>query len=189
NSSVISQTFQGQLRSELQCLTCDTRSVSYPTFSTLSAPVPCEAGSRPTPVCLNDCLREFLRLQLLDGNNKWQCPQCMVLRDATKMMTISKFPSVFIVHLMRFSFDGRALHKNDQLVEFPVRSLALQAAGHSTAAKYDLFAAGNHDGSLDEGHYTATVRHGSDWHNCDDSHVSDCSESEIVTDAAYTLFY
>ncbi|KAI9221456.1 hypothetical protein BC828DRAFT_380908 [Blastocladiella britannica] len=121
DSSVISQIFQGQLRSELRCHACDTLSVSYSTFSTLSAPVPGEAGSSPTPVHLNDCLHEFSRPHVLDGDNGWQCPECTVTRDATKTMAITKFPSVFIVHLMRFSFDGHAWNKIDQLVEFPVR--------------------------------------------------------------------
>ncbi|KAI9220624.1 hypothetical protein BC828DRAFT_348111 [Blastocladiella britannica] len=188
NSSVISQIFQGQLRSELQCSTCGTRSVSYSTFSTLSVPVPGGARAR-APVHLEDCLREFVRPQVLDGDNAWRCPRCKVARSAIKSMAITKFPSVLIVHLMRFSFDGPFRNKIDRLVEFPIRGLALQPTGRPTAAKYDLFAAGNHYGGLDGGHYTAIVRHGSDWHYFDDSRVSKCSESEIVTNAAYTLFY
>jgi len=57
--------------------------------------------------------------------------------------------------------------------------------------KYDLFAVSNHYGGLNGGHYTACVRNGyrHEWHNFDDSRVSACDEYNVMTRAAYNLFY
>jgi len=58
---------------------------------------------------------------------------------------------------------------------------------------YDLYAVSNHFGGLGGGHYTAYVRlPGADggWFNFDDSRASGpVSESEVVSPAAYLLFY
>ncbi|CAI2196300.1 19721_t:CDS:1, partial [Funneliformis geosporum] len=47
---------------------------------------------------------------------------------------------------------------------------------------YDLFAASNHYGRLNGGHYTTCVRNGyiHEWHTFDDSRVSKYDESSFV---------
>lgn len=56
---------------------------------------------------------------------------------------------------------------------------------------YDLYAVSNHFGSLSGGHYTAFAcnPHYKKWFNFDDTDVSRANESEIVSKAAYVLFY
>ena len=55
---------------------------------------------------------------------------------------------------------------------------------------YDLFAVTNHFGSLNGGHYTAFGKNINDnWYNFNDSSVSNASASNIVSEAAYLLFY
>jgi ubiquitin carboxyl-terminal hydrolase 4/11/15 len=61
--------------------------------------------------------------------------------------------------------------------------------------KYNLFAVTNHRGNLQRGHYTAFVKavEGKDgtstWYYCDDESVEEAQSSNIVTSAAYILFY
>ncbi len=55
---------------------------------------------------------------------------------------------------------------------------------------YDLFAVTNHFGSLNGGHYTAFGKNINDqWYNFNDSSVSSANKSNIVSEAAYLLFY
>jgi len=58
---------------------------------------------------------------------------------------------------------------------------------------YDLYGVSNHFGSLNGGHYTAYVKNFSNdnWYNMNDSSCSQMSgsKSELITSAAYLLFY
>lgn len=56
---------------------------------------------------------------------------------------------------------------------------------------YDLIGVSNHYGSLNGGHYTASCKNADTgkWHYFNDSSVSSCSKSKIVSPAAYLLFY
>lgn len=56
---------------------------------------------------------------------------------------------------------------------------------------YDLIAVANHYGGLGGGHYTAYGKNREDnlWHYFDDSNVSQASEENVISKAAYVLFY
>lgn len=56
---------------------------------------------------------------------------------------------------------------------------------------YDLYGVVNHTGSLQFGHYYAYCYHepSERWMNFNDSSVTDLPESQVVTTAAYVLFY
>ena len=56
-------------------------------------------------------------------------------------------------------------------------------------AIYDLYAISQHYGSLSSGHYTALCRNRNRWYSFDDEKVSRLAEENIVTSAAYLLFY
>jgi len=59
---------------------------------------------------------------------------------------------------------------------------------------YDLFGTVNHNGSLDQGHYTANILKGKHWYTINDEFVSNAGtgdgENEVLSDHnAYMLFY
>jgi len=66
----------------------------------------------------------------------------------------------------------------------------LIAPGHGKAI-YDLVTVSNHYGGMGGGHYTAYGKNRLDnkWYYFDDSSVTEAKESDIVTKAAYVLFY
>ena len=80
-------------------------------------------------------------------------------------------------------------------VEFPLRGLDVAPYLVETPAEgsavYDLYAVCNHFGTMRGGHYTAVVHDAESdtWINCDDSICSPVDEAEVVTPAAYVLFY
>lgn len=55
--------------------------------------------------------------------------------------------------------------------------------------KYDLFAVSNHYGGLGGGHYTAFAKKNGQWDEYDDSSVRPAEKSQIISSAAYVLFY
>ncbi|KAJ9088006.1 ubiquitin-specific protease doa4, variant 2 [Entomophthora muscae] len=204
NNSIIVSLFQGQLKSRLQCSVCSKTSVTFNTFMYLSLPIP-SLKSKASPVHLLECLDLFVQEETLDGDNAWFCPRCKCARPSTKRLTISRLPDVLLIHLKRFSYEGPFRNKLDTQVNIPIRGLNLDKYIPRTAPKsnilspkgtpignsYDLYAVSNHFGSLNGGHYTASVRNGfgGKWHYFDDSRVTTISEKEAVTKAAYNLFF
>ena len=110
-------------------------------------------------VSLDDCLDEFGRAEILSENDAWYCPRCKEHRRASKKFELWKAPDILVIHLKRFSVQGRFRDKLDVMVDFPVEGLdlssrvAMQEEGKSPI--YDLFAVDNHYGGLGGGHYTA----------------------------------
>jgi ubiquitin carboxyl-terminal hydrolase 8 len=70
-------------------------------------------------ISIEECLAKFVETEILDGDNAWNCPKCKKNRRATKTLTIAKLPTVLLIHLKRFSFNGPFRDKVDTLVKFP----------------------------------------------------------------------
>ena len=130
---------------------------------------------------LGDCLDEFGKPETLSENDAWYCPRCKEHRRATKTFELWKAPDVLVIHLKRFSAQGRFNNKLDVMVDFPLEGLDLssrlatkQEDGKSPV--YDLFAVDNHYGGLGGGHYTAYAKNFLDkiWYEynggCSDLH-------------------
>ena len=99
NRSVIVDLSQGQLRSTLRCLTCDTRSIKFDTFMYLSLPI---VKSKKKSVTIRSCIREFCKAEVLTGDCQWQCPKCNGFRDAEKKLSLWTLPPILIIHLKRY---------------------------------------------------------------------------------------
>ncbi|KAI8850821.1 hypothetical protein BC829DRAFT_142832 [Chytridium lagenaria] len=198
NWSIVVDLFQGQLRSQLQCTTCNKTSTTYNPFMYLSVPIPTKnsAGVKGGPVYLYDCLAKFAEAEMLDGDDAWHCPRCKTRRRSKKTLTVSRLPTVLIVHLKRFYFHGPFKDKIETYVDFPIHGLDLKEVLSPNCDKgegpiYDLYAISNHMGTLTQGHYTAQVHNGhkKQWYLFDDSRITGCDESSLKSKFAYTLFY
>ncbi|KAL7276912.1 ubiquitin-specific protease doa4 [Rhizina undulata] len=206
NYSVVVNYFQGQLLSRLTCLTCGTTSTTYSPFMYLSLPIP--SGRRK--VDIEDCLREFVKEEVLDGDDAWSCPKCRKRRRATKRLMITRLPMLLIVCFKRFVNKGRWRDKLNTLVEFPIEGMDLGmylprvpgvpgTMGMYTVAvgdedgrvPFNLYAVCNHYGTLNGGHYTAFVKNGNKgcWTLFDDSKVNIVGEEEVVSKSAYLTFW
>ncbi|CDS00039.1 related to Ubiquitin carboxyl-terminal hydrolase 4 [Sporisorium scitamineum] len=207
NDSLIVDWFQGQFRNKLTCLTCGKTSTTYEAFTYLSLPVP--HGRGVGKVTLQQCLDAFVREEVLDKADMWNCSRCKKPRKATKRLSISRLPQILLIHLKRFSFKGPFTDKIDTTVTFPT-STALDLTnymppplppGTSKAANvpvsqsqippylYDLYAVTHHFGSLNTGHYTATVRSNREWWYCDDSRIAKGDDKQLHTNSPYVLWF
>lgn len=82
--------------------------------------------------------------------------------------------------------------KIDALIDFPIDGLDMRkyCLHQEKSTIYDLYAVNNHFGRMGYGHYTAYARAlGKEWFNFDDGQVSKIASDEIVSGAAYMLFY
>ncbi|XP_062947315.1 ubiquitin carboxyl-terminal hydrolase 8 isoform X3 [Cynocephalus volans] len=189
NESIIVALFQGQFKSTVQCLTCHRKSRTFEAFMYLSLPL-----ASTSKCTLQDCLRLFSKEEKLTDNNRFYCSHCRARRDSLKKIEIWKLPPVLLVHLKRFSYDGRWKQKLQTSVDFPLENLDLSQyviGPKNNLKKYNLFSVSNHYGGLDGGHYTAYCKNAARqrWFKFDDHEVSDISISSVKSSAAYILFY
>ncbi|KAM6943255.1 ubiquitin carboxyl-terminal hydrolase 8 [Xenentodon cancila] len=189
NESIIVALFQGQFKSTVQCLTCHRKSRTFETFMYLSLPL-----ASTSKCSLQDCLRLFSKEEKLTDNNKVFCRHCKAHRDSTKKLEIWKVPPILLVHLKRFSYEGRWKQKLQTSVDFPLDSLDLAQyviGPKQSLKRYNLYGVSNHYGGLDGGHYTAYCKNvlKQRWYKFDDHEVTEISTSSVKSSAAYILFY
>ena len=70
---------------------------------------------------LTESLDQFVRGELLEGDNAYYCEKCNAKRSAVKRMSIRKLPKTLVIQLKRFHYDhetNRAV-KFDDYFEFP----------------------------------------------------------------------
>uniref|UniRef100_A0A8C4IKL5 Ubiquitin carboxyl-terminal hydrolase n=1 Tax=Dicentrarchus labrax TaxID=13489 RepID=A0A8C4IKL5_DICLA len=137
-----------------------------------------EVPQQQTTVQLQECIELFTTVETLEEENPWYCPVCKKHQLATKKLDLWSLPEVLIIHLKRFSYTKFTREKLDSIVDFPLSC-------------YDLIAVSNHYGGLRDGHYTsyACNKDNGQWYYFDDSKVTYAREDQIVTNAAYVLFY
>ena len=154
--------------------------------------------SNSNSASIYDCLNFFMMEETLSGNDKWYCSKCKDHVNAKKKMEVYKAPDYLIVHLKRFSHQRNVMFGSRKLtdfINFPVNALDMSPyvihKEEGQSYTYDLYAVSNHFGSLGGGHYTAFCKNPvyEKWFNFDDTEVGRASESDVVTKAAYVLFY
>ncbi|XP_075065694.1 ubiquitin carboxyl-terminal hydrolase 15 isoform X1 [Mixophyes fleayi] len=143
---------------------------------------------------LKDCIELFTTKEKLGAEDPWYCPNCKEHQQATKKLDLWSLPPVLVVHLKRFSYSRYMRDKLDTLVDFPVSDLDMSKFlinPNAGPCCYNLIAVSNHYGGMGGGHYTAFAKNKDDekWYYFDDSSVSSASEDQIVSKAAYVLFY
>ena len=149
---------------------------------------------------LYDCLNLFNSEEILDGDNEWYCNKCKEHVNAVKKMDIYKSPYYLIFQLKRFKQDndGSSIFnifnssKNTTFIDFPITNLDLSnyiLSENNKGAKYDLIGVINHYGGESFGHYTAYCLNNNKWYEFNDESVSSIKKNNIISSAAYVLFY
>ncbi|KAM0752242.1 hypothetical protein T439DRAFT_299975 [Meredithblackwellia eburnea MCA 4105] len=202
DDSFVVQCFQGQFRNQLKCLTCGKTSTTYNTFMPLSVPIP--SGRGIGRVDLQQCISAFVREEILEKDDAWNCPRCKVPRKASKKLTLSRLPPILVIHLKRFSIRGPFSDKLETQVHYPLSGLDLtnhmppplmekRPAALTSPPKgyvYDLYGVTNHYGNLSSGHYTAYVRSHDKWNSIGDSKVTEVDSSTVQSaKSAYILYF
>mmetsp|Transcript_45971 Transcript_45971/g.130402 ORF Transcript_45971/g.130402 Transcript_45971/m.130402 type:complete len:774 (+) Transcript_45971:100-2421(+) len=107
DSSLVSDIFQGQLRSAVCCAGCGHEEVGFELFWSLPLPLPPrkEDGGESS---LEDALDAFCADEPLDSS--WKCGRCAGPSQGSKRARLWRAPPVLQLHLKRFSWkmDGAA---------------------------------------------------------------------------------
>ncbi|TPX34231.1 hypothetical protein SmJEL517_g03085 [Synchytrium microbalum] len=88
-----------------------------------------EVSNHGKPIRLEDCLREFMKEEVMGEEDTWYCPKCKKHQRIKKKLDIWSAPEVLVFHLKRFSsgrgYSWRSMggDKIDCLVDFPKTGL------------------------------------------------------------------
>lgn len=152
-------------------------------------------------VSLQECLDTLVEERKLTGDDMWYCPICEQLREVTLRTAVERLPQMLVLHLKRFYYTRARRGKISALVQFPTECLDFAPWCESTkdSSLYDLYGVVNHYGGFGSGHYTAFARpscpaDGNDgaegsWYEFNDRACSRVLPDQLVTRAAYLLFY
>uniref|UniRef100_A0A7N0U042 Ubiquitin carboxyl-terminal hydrolase n=1 Tax=Kalanchoe fedtschenkoi TaxID=63787 RepID=A0A7N0U042_KALFE len=188
SDNLVKQVFGGSLISMLRCSECNHISCTPEDLIDFSL----EIDNVDT---LEGALESFTKLEKIE-DIKLMCDGCNGRVSMEKQFMIDKAPLVASFHLKRFKNDGIGVEKISKRIGYPL-SLNLQpyTVGHpehnQAELVYDLYAVIVHMGSSsNSGHYYCFVRSSpSMWHEFDDSMVTRVSESHVLSQEAYILFY
>ena len=110
---IFSKKVEGVFSDQKLCEGCPHRYEREQTFMALNLTVKSNN--------LQDSLDQFVKGELLEGDNAYYCEKCAVKRNTIKRMCIKSLPSNLVIQLKRFHYDwesNRAL-KFDDYFQFP----------------------------------------------------------------------
>ncbi|CAB4054352.1 USP9_24 [Lepeophtheirus salmonis] len=177
----------GVLSDQMICKTCPHRYSREEPFCVLSVEVRNHNN-------LTDSLHEYVKGELLDGNNAYHCASCDKKVDTMKRLCIKKLPPILVIQLKRFDYDYErecAIKFNDYF-EFP-RVLDMEPYTVGGLAKiegevidadpsdldgktvhtYKLRGMVVHSGQASGGHYYSYIKSKDKWYKFDDGEVSE----------------
>ncbi|CAB1433705.1 unnamed protein product [Pleuronectes platessa] len=124
---------------------------------------------------VSKALEEFVKLELLEGDNAYKCAECNKMVTAAKGFSIHRNPNVLTLLLKRFANNRGRKIKETQ----------------GEAQLYSLYAVIVHSGySSRAGHYFCYIKSSEgDWHKINDASVFVSDITTVLNQQAYVLFY
>lgn len=181
----IFQIFGGIAQSKVTCLHCKKDSKTNDPIMDLALDIKgCDSIQR--------AMQNYVKSEMLSGNNKYYCESCKQKRDARKSLHIYRPPKVLTLQLKRFEFTpfgGKKLTRN---VSYPEKLdlNSIMCDGQSSPI-YNLFGVLVHSGhTSNSGHYYSFIKSPSGaWYCMDDSSVNQVKFNTVLKQSAYILFY
>lgn len=166
--------YEGTFSDQKICQGCPHRYEREETFLALNLPVKSQS--------LKESLDQFVKGELLEGDNAYLCEKCGQKRNTVKRTCIKRLPQVLVIQLKRFGFDWEANRavKFDYHFKFPwsldmsaytlhgVMEQENRSASNGDPldevfrrpppALYDLTGVVVHNGQASAGHYYSYIR-------------------------------
>lgn len=173
--------FVGKTKTYISCINVDYESSRVEDFWDIQLNV---RGMKT----LDDSFRDYIQVETLEGENKYDAGQPYGLQDAKKGVIFESFPPVLHLHLKRFEYDINrdAMMKLNDRHEFPMEFDATpylsEEADKSEPWIYQLHGVLVHSGDLNAGHYYAFLKPTKDghWYRFDDDRVIRATEKEVL---------
>jgi hypothetical protein len=121
--NIIDQIYAGEMIDYVRCIDIDYESERADKFLDLSfAIIP--FGKKKSLSSLNQCIKMYLRPEILDGDNQYYAEPVERKVDAIKGIKVRRLPYVMAIHLKRFVFDftgdNVVQKKINDVVKFPM---------------------------------------------------------------------
>ena len=186
--SIITDLFTGLLFTYIQCSECSNVTYTFEPFTMLSIPI--DNGLVTT---LEECLTNFSKVELLNGDNAYSCDICKKKVNAIKEIKIWEAPIILIIHFKRFEHNIDGINKIDTDVVYPINNFDISeymTPFNTSNTKYNLCAINDHIGSYHGGHYTSYCINPMDnnWYEYDDANINKKTTKEL-SNTPYLLFY
>ncbi|KAF8193930.1 hypothetical protein K438DRAFT_1828278 [Mycena galopus ATCC 62051] len=207
---IIHSTFAGQLQSDVVCERCGNVTSTVDPMLDISLELRGKAGETVSAEnTLTGCLKRYTQPEKL-GPKQYSCSKCKGAHESSKRLSIRKLPPVLSFQFKRFEHkaDKSTARKIDTRIRFPATlnmapftTLVMKAAekenkgpqfsypGPAAMYEYDLFAVINHEGQINNGHYTNYARYEDEWYRFDDVKVTPASLGSVLASNAYMCFY
>jgi ubiquitin carboxyl-terminal hydrolase 47 len=88
----LSTLFEGKSESYVQCLECGSESKREDTFLDLTLPIKNEMGTGVLNSSVEMALENYIRPEMLQGDNQYYCEQCKKKCDAQKGIKLTQGP-------------------------------------------------------------------------------------------------
>jgi ubiquitin carboxyl-terminal hydrolase 7 len=178
---VLPDLFVGKTKTYISCINVDYESSRVEDFWDIQLNV---RGNKT----LDDSFRDYIQVETLEGENKYDAGQPYGLQDAKKGVIFESFPPVLHLHLKRFEYDLNLdmMAKVNDLHTFPMEFDAApylsEGADKSESWVYQLHGVLVHSGNLDAGHYYAFIKPSKDghWYRFDDDRVNRATDKEVL---------
>ena len=170
--------FGGEFVDQKICQECPHRSELAEPFMSLS--VSTRTGN------LDDSLEQFVKGELLEGDNAYLCEECDEKRTTLKRLCIKTLPKTLVIHLKRFDYDWERnkAFKFDNYFSFPSQldMLPYTQVGvegtdkqkRDVSSLYTLHGVIVHSGQANAGHYYSFIkkRGTGEWYKFNDDTVT-----------------
>lgn len=159
--SLLPDIFRGSFQYSTKCMRCKTVSCREEDFMDLNLPIQKPDILSSKKITLEMLLEEYLKPEMMDGDNKYHCDYCEDSCDAERSVAFSSTPQVLNIQLARYVFDLKKFQKRKLMDNILLpRSLHVDKQC-GDRVKYILCGVQNHKGtSAYSGHYIAEVM---DW--------------------------
>ncbi|XP_040576028.1 ubiquitin carboxyl-terminal hydrolase 35 [Lepeophtheirus salmonis] len=195
--STVQKVFGGVLLNSYRCKNCNTVSKRKENFTDINLALPTNSTD---PISVQNLLYDFLKIENLEGDNKYDCTSCGNLQDAEKSSKFIESPSHLTCTLLRFHFDREAKRRSKIFTEISYEKTLKLPSIDGVDQEYELYCIVLHSGyGSDSGHYYCFGRKSDDdtvWYNFNDSHVSPVNfdsfqerSKKFPRDTPYVLMY
>ncbi|RAL09179.1 ubiquitin-specific protease UBP15 [Aspergillus homomorphus CBS 101889] len=173
--------FVGKTKTYISCINVDYESSRVEDFWDIQLNV---RGNKT----LDDSFKDYIQVETLEGENKYDAGQPYGLQDAKKGVIFESFPPVLHLHLKRFEYDinrDAMMKINDRHafpMEFDATPYLSNDADKSEPWIYELHGVLVHSGDLNAGHYYAFLKPTKDgfWYKFDDDRVTRATDKEVL---------
>ncbi|MCL4118408.1 UNVERIFIED_CONTAM: hypothetical protein GTU68_037864, partial [Idotea baltica] len=190
-NQILNKILGGSFSDQKICKTCPHRYSREEAFTVISIDIRNYSN-------LYDSLEQYVKGDLLEGDNAYLCEKCDKKVDTVKRICLKKLPPILAIQLKRFDYDWErecsikfndyfefpreldmepytvsGLARNGELIDYDPEDLKNQSC-----SKYKLTGIVVHSGQASGGHYYSYILHKvgmeQKWYKFDDGDVTEC---------------